>query len=107
MKTTAIYNHGLLTIGITGELDHHAAKSVVATIEENIDAYLPKNLTLDMRGLSFMDSSGIAVILKAFRRMNELDGTLAVENVPKQAQKVIDAAGLGRLVKITAQAMEA
>jgi len=107
MKVAAIYNNGLLTISIAGELDHHAAKTAVTSIEENIDAYLPKSLTLNFQRLSFMDSSGIAVILKTFRRMNELSGTLTVENVPRQAQKVLDAAGLGRLVKITVQAMEA
>ena len=107
MKVAANYNNGLLTVSIAGELDHHAAKMVVTAIEENIDTYLPKSMTLDFGRLAFMDSSGIAVILKAFRRMNELDGALTVENVPRQAQKVLDAAGLGRLVKITAQAMEA
>ena len=107
MKTTATYKNGLLTISISGELDHHAAKTAVAAIEDGIDVHLPKHLTLDFCGLTFMDSSGIAVILKAHRRINEIHGTVTVENMPAQPQKVLDAAGLGRLVKIVVPAKEA
>jgi len=106
MNTKVFYKDGLLKIGIAGELDHHAAKTAVSAIEQNIDAHLPKNLVLDFRELLFMDSSGIAVILKAYRRMNEVGGQVLVENVPSQPQKVIDAAGLGRLIKIAASSKE-
>ncbi|MCL2401509.1 MAG: anti-sigma factor antagonist [Oscillospiraceae bacterium] len=106
MKTRAYYKDGLLTIRFDGELDHHSAKPAVRAIEEGIDTHLPKNLILDFNGLSFMDSSGIAVVLKAFRRMNELEGTVSVENVPAQPQKVLDMAGLGRLIKIAAGVKE-
>ena len=49
---------------------------------------------------SFMDSSGIALILRAQQRMGLLDGSLLVRNVPQQARRVLDAAGIGRLVTI-------
>jgi len=106
MNIKAFYRDGLLTIGIIGELDHHAAKKAVSAIERNIDDHLPKSLVLDFKELSFMDSSGIAVILKAYRRMNELGGQVLVENVPSQPQKVINAAGLDRLVKIAMSSKE-
>ena len=102
MKTKAVYDDGLLKLSFDGELDHHAAKTAVRAIEDSIDMHLPKKLALDFSGVSFMDSSGIAVILKAFRRMNELEGSVCVENVPSQPQKVLDMAGLHRLVKISA-----
>lgn len=46
-----------------------------------------------------MDSSGIAVLLRASRRMSELEGTMEVVHVPEQASKVLRAAGLDRLIK--------
>lgn len=107
MKTKALYNNGFLKISFYGELDNHAAKTAVCAIDENVDEHLPKTLLLDFGGLTFMDSSGIAVVLKAYRRMNELGGGVCVENVPKQAQKILDMANMGRLVKITASAKEA
>ena len=46
-----------------------------------------------------MDSSGIAVLLRAYRRMAELGGALTVANVPPQALKVLRAAGLERIIR--------
>ena len=65
-----------------------------------VDAALPKKLVLDMSGVTFMDSSGIALILRAQQRIELLDGSLLVCNVPDQARRVLDAAGIGRLVTI-------
>ena len=45
-----------------------------------------------------MDSSGIAVVLRAHRRRAALGGSLIVTGVPAQARKVFDAAGVPRLV---------
>ena len=92
----------VLTFQLSGEIDHHAARGLMRSIEAGIDGAMPCECVLDMTGVTFMDSSGIAVILKAFRRMSELDGVLWVDGVQPQAMKVLDAAGLDRLVKITA-----
>ena len=75
-----------LLLELKGELDHHGA--------------LPRKLVLDLTGVTFMDSSGIALILRAQQRMALLDGSLLVRNVPQQARRVLDAAGIGRLVTI-------
>ena len=46
-----------------------------------------------------MDSSGLAVVLGAYRRMRELDGTFCVRNVPPQPMKVFSAVRLDRLIR--------
>ena len=65
-----------------------------------MDAALPKKLVLDLSGVTFMDSSGIALILRAQQRMQLMDGSLLGCHVPEQAKRVLDAAGIGRLVTI-------
>ncbi len=89
-----------LTITLTGELDHHAAKGLMDSIDRCIEQSLPTKTLLDLGGLTFMDSSGIAVILRAQQKMRLMDGSLLVRNVPPQARRVLDAAGIGRLVTI-------
>ena len=89
-----------LLLEIRGELDHHGMKSALRELELAIDASLPVRLILDMEGVSFMDSSGIAFILRAQQRMQMMDGSLLVCHVPAQAKRVLDAAGLSRLVTI-------
>ncbi len=87
-----------LTAAISGELDHHAAKTVMAELERRIDAALPRRLTVDLAGLTFTDSSGIAVLLRVWRHMERLGGSMRVIRTPSQAEKVFRAAGLQRLI---------
>lgn len=89
-----------LLLEFRGELDHHGARNALRELEMAVDAALPKVLVLDMSGITFMDSSGIALILLAQQRMQLLDGSILVCNVPAQARRVLDAAGIGRLVTI-------
>lgn len=89
-----------LLLEISGELDHHGVKNALREMELAIDASLPVRLILDMKDVSFMDSSGIAFILRAQQRMQMMDGSLLVCHVPPQAKRVLDAAGISRLVTV-------
>ena len=102
MKISAQQEKGRLVIGLSGELDHHAARNAMREIEMRIDAGLPRECVIDMSGLSFTDSSGIAVVLKAYKRMCEINGRLTLENVRQQPMRVFEAAGLNRLVSVSA-----
>ncbi len=89
-----------LIVSFRGELDHHGAKETVTALERALDAALTMHLTLDFGGVTFMDSSGIAVVMRAHRRMTALGGALELINVPAQAKKVFDAAGISARVAI-------
>ena len=52
-----------LLLELSGEIDHHSARNAMREMELAVDAALPKKLVLDMTGVTFMDSSGIALIL--------------------------------------------
>ena len=89
----------VLRAELSGELDHHGARAVMEELDRQIDLALPRELVLDLSGLTFTDSSGIAVLLRAYKRAAELGGAVTVRNVPEQAGKVLRAAGLERLMK--------
>ena len=88
-----------LTAWIQGELDHHRAREVIGELDRSIDAAQPRELTVDLGGLTFTDSSGIAVLIRAHRRMGQIQGAMRVVNTPAQARKVFQAAGLERLIR--------
>lgn len=98
MSVICTQENRTLTAALSGELDHHGAKAVMAELERRIDAALPRELTLDLAGLTFTDSSGIAVLLRAWRHMGRLGGTMKVIHTPSQADKVFRAAGLQQLI---------
>ena len=89
-----------LTLSLTGEVDHHSARSMMTALEEPVATLLPMRLTLDLSGVTFMDSSGIAVLLRAKRQMDGLGGTLRVTAIPHQSRRVLDAAGVGRIITL-------
>ncbi|MBR4304896.1 MAG: STAS domain-containing protein [Clostridia bacterium] len=97
---TVSYNEdrGKLEIELFGELGHHEAIEAIDNIAALYECIMPVELILDMGGISFMDSSGIAVVMRA-KRLCDTDGiAMAVKNAPRQALKVLSAAGITRLV---------
>lgn len=99
MPITCIAQNRVLSVALSGEIDQHTAKEMMSSMDHNIDIVLPRSLTLDMGGVVFMDSSGIALLLRAFRRMAELGGSLSVVNVNPQPAKVLRAANLDKFLK--------
>ena len=89
-----------LRLRLYGELDHHAARQLMKSIADELEYALPLEVILDFSGVTFMDSSGIALILRSQQRMQLMEGSVVLRNVPEQARRVLDAAGIGRLVSI-------
>jgi stage II sporulation protein AA (anti-sigma F factor antagonist) len=100
MKISSDYSSGSLVVRMSGELDHHGARPAMRTIDGLIDEYLPRDTVLNLSGLTFMDSSGIALILKVERRMREAGGRIFLEAPAKQPLRVIDASGIDRMIAI-------
>lgn len=90
-----------LTVYLKGDIDHHCARSIMLTLDRELVKRSPRRLTVDMGEVAFMDSSGLAVVLRGLRRMEEIGGSIALCRVPAQAKKVFAAAGLDRLISIT------
>ena len=100
MNIHTAFNAGRLTLYLSGELDHHEARSAASLIDQLLDEYLPRDCAVDMSGLSFMDSSGIAVLIRISRRLKDLGGRVWIENPVGQPRRVIDASGVERLVPV-------
>ena len=100
MQFTSFLQDGRLTVALTGEIDHHCAKSYISGIAAKIEAYTPDICILDFREVTFMDSSGIAVVINALRAMTQIEGRLVLAGVSPQPMKVFRASGVDKLVEI-------
>ncbi len=100
MEVTAKYEERQLEFLLAGELDHHGAKGLLENLEKEIERTLPMVLVLDFSGVTFMDSSGIAVALRGWQRMRELGGTVTLRHVAQQPRRVFDASGVGHMMTI-------
>lgn len=100
MYLTSFLQDGQLTVVLTGEIDHHCAKNYIQAIEGKIEAYTPRICVLDFREVTFMDSSGIAVVINALRCMSRIEGKLILTDLKNQPMKVFQASGIDKLVDI-------
>ena len=91
---------GVLTALLGGEIDHHTAKELREGIDHAASEQKPGKLVLDFREVTFMDSSGIAVVINALRSMTQIEGTLMLDGLTEQPMKVFRASGIDKLVQI-------
>ena len=100
MQFTSFLNDGVLTVALTGEIDHHCAKHYIKAIVAKIDSYTPQECILDFSEVTFMDSSGIAVVINALRGMTQIEGKLLITGIAPQPMRVFRASGIDKLVEI-------
>ncbi|MBQ8921538.1 MAG: STAS domain-containing protein [Oscillospiraceae bacterium] len=89
-----------LTAMLSGELDHHHAKEIREAIDFAVREQLPQTLVLDFRHVTFMDSSGIGLIMGRSRLLEETGGALEIHNPSQQISKVLRLSGADRLAVI-------
>ena len=100
MKFTSFLENGRLTVALTGEIDHHCAKTYIQSITAKIEAYTPDICILDFSEVTFVDSSGIAVVINALRSMTQIEGELLLTGLSPQPMRVFRASGIDKLVQI-------
>lgn len=91
------FSDDVLTAKLYGEIDHHKAPLIRQKIDGQTESLRPKELHLDFSGVSFMDSSGIGLIMGRYRQVSLVGGKLKVINVPKNLQKIISLSGIDSL----------
>ena len=94
--TKAEFKHdkSKLTVLLYGDIDHHGARQVRAEIDNRILKHMPKLVIMDFSKVSFMDSSGIGLVLARSRFCTDCGATLYVENVDRQMSKILSLAGI-------------
>lgn len=82
---------------LSGEIDHHCAANLRSFLDVKIQTSHPKLLILDFANISFMDSSGIGLVMGRYKLMKCIGGTLKIKNPSNQIRKVMTLAGFDRL----------
>lgn len=99
MALTCRTDGRVLTAQVAGEVDHHAAREMRLELERQVEAARPREVVVDLGGVDFMDSSGIALLFQTKRLCEDLGAALVVKNAPRQARRVLGAAGLPNMMR--------
>lgn len=95
------FMNGHAIAALNGEIDHHNAQKIRTQLDKYILTIQPSKLIIDFANITFMDSSGIGLIMGRSRLMHEFGGILEICNPQPYIRRVLKLAGMERLVKIT------
>ena len=88
----------LLTVNLTEEIDQHTAEKVRRKIDDDIERFIPRKVIFDFDNISFMDSSGIGMVLGRYKLTKMLGGDFEIINVNKSIKRIFDMSGVTRII---------
>ena len=90
----------VVTAYLGGELDHHTAKEMRETIDSAVELNMPTLLVLDFKDVSFMDSSGIGLVMGRYRNLIKTGAELSIMGAPPQIARMLKLGGIEKIAKI-------
>ncbi len=100
ISVKSITSGNSMTVFLEGDIDHHNARQIRSRIDTKVYIQRPDELVLDLSRVSFMDSSGLGLILGRYTKAIELGIAFKVANPTPQIKRILDLAGTERLIKI-------
>jgi stage II sporulation protein AA (anti-sigma F factor antagonist) len=83
-----------------GEFDVHTAPVFRQDVESSLEATRARKLVVSLKSVSFIDSSGLGVLLGRHRRMVELGGRMAIVSVPARIRPVLELSGIFKVIPL-------
>ena len=87
-----------LHVKLSGELDHHSAEQTRNMLDTLLKDITVRDLTLDLSGVTFMDSAGLGVILGRYRILSMRGGQLTVSGMSGAIDKIFRMSGVYAIV---------
>ncbi|MCX7843684.1 MAG: anti-sigma F factor antagonist [Clostridia bacterium] len=87
-----------LIAGVVGELDHHSADYIRQKLDAELVKASNKNIIFDLSKMSFMDSSGIGIIMGRYKNIQKLGGKASLVGLSDQSRRIFEMSGLLKIV---------
>ena len=88
------------TVWLSGELDHHAARQLRQQVDLAVERNRPQRLRLDFSDVSFMDSSGIGVIIGRCKNLGYSGGDVSACHLNERVDKIFTVSGLKKIIQV-------
>lgn len=88
-----------IVVEVAKELDHHNSVAIREELDRHIYSGKVKNIIFDFKNTTFMDSSGIGVILGRHRLLKNVGGVIAVTNINKSVDRLLTISGVYKIVE--------
>ncbi|MGM7635442.1 anti-sigma F factor antagonist [Bacillus sp. Hm123] len=90
----------VLCLRLIGELDHHTAESLRKQADEAIDRQGVRHIILNLEELTFMDSSGLGVVLGRYKKIQQTSGEMVVCAISPSVKRLFELSGLFKIVRM-------
>ena len=91
----------LLVFKITDEIDDCNVQKIRRKADYEIERYMPRKVIFDFDSVTFMDSSGIGLLIGRYKFTNMLGGKLEVANLTQNVRKIFEMSGILKLIPVT------
>lgn len=91
----------LLVFKITDEIDDCNVQKIRRRADYEIERYMPRKVIFDFDSVTFMDSSGIGLLIGRYKFTNMLGGKLEVANLTQNVKKIFEMSGILKLIPVT------
>ncbi|MCI8632813.1 MAG: anti-sigma factor antagonist [Lachnospiraceae bacterium] len=99
MKVQCRKSGRCLIVALSGEMDHHASDLIRRKIDDAYHVQGAIHIIFDCKGMNFMDSSGLGLIMGRYKTAASLGGRVAVTHVSKQLDRVLAMSGLYKIIQ--------
>jgi len=99
LHVTAKKRKGILIVALEGELDHHTAGVVRDFIDKRLEDPTIRNMAMDVTGLTFMDSSGIGMLIGRYKIISKRGGKLGVTHTSSHIDRIFRISGLYKIIR--------
>lgn len=89
-----------LVVHMTGELDHHSAEEVRNKVDDRLDRDHCNKLVMDFSGVTFMDSSGIGVVIGRYRKLSSRKGKVCMVKATGSVKRVFELSGMFKIIPL-------
>lgn len=95
-----------LFILLDEEIDQDTVDKIKRNIDDEIERYIPRKVVFDFSNITFMDSSGIGMLLGRYKLIKLIDAEMEIDNVSRSIKRIFDMSGIERIIKITSKKEE-
>lgn len=96
-----------LIVHLNGELDHHTATLIRDEIDKTMEAFGSRNLIFHLAGITFIDSSGVGMIMGRYNKVRERQGKIAVSDCSPYTDRILEMSGIYTIIERKDQLEEA
>lgn len=79
---------------LSGEIDHHSSGELRDNIDNTYDAFQAKHIILSFNEVTFMDSSGVGLIMGRYNKVRKRNGKIAVVGCNEHMIRILELAGI-------------